>query len=156
MRQAIALIACAALAVFASCGGDEEPERAAASPGTVPGAETAPPAPDPEAAAGMPAGDQAEIRNIVIAAATNREPCEHLTRRYLREFVLDGVTSDDPETACREAEEGQPVLDEADVSVVSVHGETDRAEVRFTVAGIEQRASVVRAHDRWLIDSVDL
>lgn len=155
MRRPATLLAVLAVALPA-CGEDEPPERpapAATSPAT--GVETAPPTDDPGAAAALSAEDQEAIREVVVAAATNREPCEHLTARYLEEFVLDGVTSDDPAAACREAEEGQPQLEDSDVHVTEVRGAGDEAEVEFTLAGIDQRASVVRSGGRWLIDRFD-
>ena len=156
MRLGVALIASAALAL-AACGGDDEPDRGATGP-TSPttGTETAPPAADPGAGAVLNPSDQAEIHEVVVAAATNREPCEHLTERYLEEFVLDGVTSDDPAAACRQAEQGQTELRESDVRIITVRGGRDEAEVRFAIAGIEQVAMVVRERGRWLIDKFDV
>ena len=156
MRLGVALIASAALAL-AACGGDDEPDRVATGPtSATTGTETAPPAPDPGAGGVLAASDEAEIHEVVVAAATNREPCEHLTERYLEEFVLDGVTSDDPEAACRQAEQGQTELRESDVQIAAVRGAGDEAEVRFSIAGIEQSAMVVRERGRWLIDKFDV
>ena len=156
MRVRVALLASAALAL-AACGGDDEPDRVATGPtSATTGTETAPPAANPGAGAVLDASDEAEIHEVVVAAATNREPCEHLTKRYLEEFVLDGVTSDDPEAACRQAEQGQTELRESDVRIIAVRGGRDEAEVRFSIAGIEQRAMVVREGGRWLIDKFDV
>lgn len=156
MRLGVALLASAALAL-AACGGDDEPDRGATGP-TSPttGTETAPPAPDPAASAGLAPADEAEIREVVMAAATNREPCEHLTERYLREFVVDDITSGDPAAACRQAEQGQTELRESDVQITAVRGAGDEAEVSFSISGIEQSAMVVREGGRWLIDKFDV
>ena len=156
MRLGVAVLASAALALSA-CGGDDEPERAATAPAApTTGAETAPPAPDPGAAAALGSADEAEIRDVVVAAATNREPCEHLTERYLKEFVIEGTTSDDPAAACRQAEQGQTELRESDVEITAVRGAGDEAEVSFSISGIEQSAMVVRERGRWLIDKFDV
>ncbi|MEX2194194.1 MAG: hypothetical protein WD844_02835 [Thermoleophilaceae bacterium] len=156
MRLAMFLLAAAALALPA-CGGDDEPDRGATGPvSPTTGTETAPPAADPGATAAIAPADESEIRDVVVAAATNREPCEHLTERYLEEFVLEGVTSEDPSAACREAEQGQPELRESDVRISAVRGAGDEAEVRFSIAGIEQTAMMVRGRDGWLIDKFDV
>lgn len=156
MRLGVLVLASAALALPA-CGGDDEPDRDAGGP-TSPttGTETAPPAADPGAAAALAPADESDIREVVVAAATNQEPCEHLTTRYLEEFVLAGVTSDDPAAACRQAEQGQPRLPDSDVRITAVRGAGDEAEVHFAIAGIEQRAAVVRRDGRWLIDKLDV
>lgn len=159
MRLGVALLASAALAL-AACGGGDEPDRGATGP-TSPttGTETAPPAPDPGASAELPPADEAEIREVVLAAATNREPCAHLTERYLKEleeFASGGESGEDPAAACRRAEQDQTELPESDVRIVAVRGAGDEAEVRFSIAGIEQQAIVVRERGRWLIDKFDV
>ena len=167
-KTTILLAACAALALPA-CGGDsddDESERAAtqapntATAETAPGAatqttETEPPENEGEAGGELSDGDRDEIREIVVAAATNREPCEHLTARYKKEFVFEGVTSEDPDRACEQAEQGQPELRESDVEIGDITGDARKAEVQFTIAGIEQSAELVRDGDRWLIDRFD-
>ena len=158
------MLACVALALSA-CGDDDdsEGERAATEATTAqpaPGAatetaETEPPENEGEAGGELSGEDRDEIREVVLAAATNREPCEHLTGRYKKEFVFEGVTSADPDEACEEAEQGQPELKDSDVEIADITGDARKAEVKFTIAGIDQSASLVRAGDRWLIDAFD-
>lgn len=162
----IVLAACAALALPA-CGDDDnndgEGDRADTQPTiaqTAPGAatqttETEPPENEGEAGGELSDSDRDEIREIVLAAATNREPCKHLTDRYKEEFVFEGVTSEDPDKACEEAETGQPELRDSDVKVTDVTGDASKAEAKFSIAGIDQSASLVREGDRWLIDKFD-
>ncbi len=166
MRTTATLVAvCAALAL-AACGGDDEgddTERAATQATT---AETAPEAatqptetepPENEGDAGWELSDEDrdQIREVVVAAVTNREPCEHLTARYKKEFVFEGITSDDPDKACEEAEQGQPELKDSDVEIGDITGDAAKAEVKFSIAGIDQSASLVLQGDRWLIDKFD-
>jgi hypothetical protein len=164
-RTGILLAACAALALSA-CGDDDDSdgERAATEATTTtqpePGAatetaETEPPENEGEAGGELSGEDRDEIREVVLAAATNREPCEHLTARYKKEFVFEGVTSADPDEACKEAEQGQPELKDSDVEIGDITGDASKAEVKFTIAGIDQSASLVREGDRWLIDKFD-
>jgi hypothetical protein len=161
----ILLAACAALALPA-CGdddGDDEADRAdtqVTTAQTAPGAstqttETEPPENEGEAGGELSDSDREEIREVVLAAATNREPCEHLTDRYKEEFVFEGVTSEEPDKACEEAETGQPELRDSDVKVGDVTGDARKAEAKFSIAGIDQSASLVREGDRWLIDKFD-
>lgn len=164
-KTMILIAACAALALPA-CGGDDEDdsgERAAtqaATAETAPGAatqttETEPPENEGEAGGELSDADREEIGEIVLAAATNREPCEHLTDRYKEEFVFEGITSEDPDRACEQAEQGQPELRDSDVKIGDITGDASKAEVKFTIAGIDQSAEMVRQGDRWLIDKFD-
>lgn len=157
--------ACAALALSA-CGGDDDdngegerapqPTTAQTAPGAATGTvETEPPENEGEAGGELSGSDRDEIRDVVLAAATNREPCEHLTARYKKEFVFEGVTSDDPDKACEEAEAGQPELKDSDVKIADITGDARKAEVKFSIAGIDQSASLVREGDRWLIDEFE-
>lgn len=165
-RTTILIAACASLALPACRGGDDdsdEGDRADTQPTTAqtaPGAatqttETEPPENEGEAAGELSDSDRREIREVVLAAATNREPCEHLTDRYKEEFVFEGVTSEDPDKACEEAETGQPELRDSDVEVGDITGDASKAEAKFSIAGIDQSASLVREGDRWLIDKFD-
>jgi hypothetical protein len=164
-KTTILLAACAALALPA-CGDDDggdEADRAdtqVTTAQTAPGVstqttETEPPENEGEAGGELSDSDREEIREVVLAAATNREPCEHLTDRYKEEFVFEGVTSEEPDKACEEAETGQPELRDSDVKVGDVTGDARKAEAKFSIAGIDQSASLVREGDRWLIDKFD-
>jgi hypothetical protein len=164
-RATITALACAALAL-AACGDDDsdnDGERAATQATTAETApdaatqttETEPPQNEGEAAGELSSSDEEQIREVVLAAATNREPCEHLTERYKKEFVFEGVTSDDPEKACEQAEMGQPELRDSDVEIGDITGDAAKAEVKFSIAGIDQSASLVREGDRWMIDKFD-
>ena len=165
-KTTIILAACAAL-VLSACGGDDSDDdtadRAATQATTAETqpdsatqtTETEPPENEGEAGGELTDGDRDEIRDIVLAAATNREPCEHLTDRYKREFVFEDITSEDPDEACEEAEQAQPELRNSDVEIADVTGDARKAEVKFSIAGIDQSASLVREGDRWLIDKFD-
>ena len=107
---------------------------------------------------GAPGGnDEQAIESVIKAAASNREPCEHLTDRYLREFISEGVTSSDPREACEQAEAGQQKLsdDQVEVSDVKVMGDT--ATASFSVGPIgPQSAKLVKQGEKWLIDDFPL
>ena len=126
-----------------ACGGDEDDVAEPAATSAAPGAT-------------LGAADAKQIRRVVLVVATNREPCAHLTERYKKEFVFEGVTSEDADEACRQAEEGQPELRNSDVRITAVEGRGDGADVTFTIAGVEQRAELVREKGRWLIDRIDV
>lgn len=159
MRRTATLVAACAAVALSACGDERESDRATAPAGaraTAPGGlETAPPANEGESGAPLSAGDRRAIRSVLVAAATNREPCEHLTERYKKDFVLPDTTSSDPDEACRQAEMGQPELKDSDVRIKDVTGSGGKAEVRFTLAGLPQSASLVRTRGAWLIDGFD-
>jgi len=90
---------------------------------------------------------------VLKATASNREPCEHLTDRYLMSLVLEGIGPQDPREACESTEEGQPQLDESEVKVSDIKIRGDGATAGFTAAGVgPQSALLVKQDGEWLID----
>lgn len=131
----------AALAI-AGCGDDPKPrdERGGARP-------PAPPA------ASAPSGDVKQIEAVLAATASNREPCDHLTDRYLMGLVLEGIGPQDPREACEAAAAGQPEVDDGDVTVSDVRVRGEAATASFTVPGSDpQAALLVKQGGEWLID----
>jgi len=90
---------------------------------------------------------------VLVAAASNQEPCEHLTERYLMDLVLEGIGAQDPIEACEAGEVGQPKLDDGDVKVSDIKIRGDGATASFTVLGVgPQSALFVKQDGEWLID----